>query len=512
MSLQDLPPELTERVVDFLRLSDICSLRLTSRSLAVKIVQTRLKASFRRKSIELTEEGLRSFVAITGSVSGDLGCLLQDLTLIAPVYNFLTLTTDLEKNGRLVADLTSLHDGFPIIPNGGLSREQLRQTRLDLAVLKERLAEQIDFWRRRRDVELLRQAFSNLDAYGASLHVLRIEVVVYTVDTTTPLLPIFGGIEKPIWDSAAHSSHALFASLANCDLPIHSLNLFNTSRMVRCSIPLGELNRVDFASIRLGLSLNHLTELSLRVSDRHVDGRIYKGLQKTTQDNFDGLRSLLRTCPGIQKLDLAHFSRVLVGKEKKQHGRLLRALDESDLRYLHCLTLQGLDLTEHELLTTLQGFGTLRSLSLRYISLKEGSFTPIFDYCTVVSSMERLELDSLSHKVDLSGVFEHRIIRFEPPWVVWSRCYPLYDDEIPEYPDSRASYRRASDTSTDHRIEHQFFHDVLDAPYIRSWDQDMRNRFGPFRGQRGKPSCLQSNVRPEHTWRYYDVGKTRRGP
>jgi hypothetical protein len=85
MSLQDLPPELTERVVDFLRLSGICSLRLTSRSLAVKTVQTRLKASFRRKSVEITEEGLRSFVAITGSVSVDLGCLLQDLTLIAPV-------------------------------------------------------------------------------------------------------------------------------------------------------------------------------------------------------------------------------------------------------------------------------------------------------------------------------------------------------------------------------------------------------------------------------------------
>jgi hypothetical protein len=186
--------------------------------------------------------------------------------------------------------MSSLRDGFPEIRRRKLSNEQSRQTRLDLAVLKERLAEQVDFWRRRRDVELLRQAFSNLDAYGASLHVLRIEVVVYTVDTTTPLLPIFGGIEKPIWDSAAHSSHALFASLAGCDLPVQSLNLFNTSRMVRCSLPLDELNRVDFASIRLGLSLNHLMELSLRVSDRHVDGRIYKGLQKTDT----------RSCPFLQ--------------------------------------------------------------------------------------------------------------------------------------------------------------------------------------------------------------------
>jgi hypothetical protein len=314
MSLQDLPPELTERIVILLHLSDICSLRLTSRSLAVKTFQRRLKTSFRKKRVEITEEGLRSFVAITG-FSGDLGCLLQDLTLVEPVYNSLTLTTDLEKEAKLVAEFTS-HSGYKL-HRQELSEEQLRQTRLDLAVLKERRAEQIDFRRRRRDVELLRQAFSNLDAYGASLRVLRSEVAIYIDDTTTPRLPIFGRDEKPIWDSASHVSRTLFASLADCDLPIQSLNLFNISRMVRCSLPLEELNRVDFASIRLGLSLNHLTELSLRVSDRHVDDLIYKGLpEEFVQDNFDGLKSFLRTCPSIQKLDLAHFSRVVVDKKR----------------------------------------------------------------------------------------------------------------------------------------------------------------------------------------------------
>jgi hypothetical protein len=435
------------------------------------------------------------------------GCLLQNLTLVEPVYNSLTLTTDLEKEAKLNAEFTS-HSGYKIHRHE-LSEEQLRQTRLDLAVLKERRAEQIDFRRRRRDVELLRQAFSSLDAYGASLRVLRSEVAIYIDDTTTPRLPIFGRDEKPIWDSASHVSRTLFASLADCDLPIQSLNLFNTSQTVRCSLPLEELNRVDFASIRLGLSLNHLTELSLRVSDCHVDDLVYKGLpEEFVQDDFDGLKSLLRTCPGIQKLDLAHFSGVVIDKEMKQHGRLLQALGESNLRYLHCLTLQGLDLTEPELLTTLQGFETLRSLSLRYISLKEGSFTPIFDYCTTESSVERMELDSLSHKVILHGKSQSCIIRFEPPWVVRSHCYPHYDDDIAEYPDSRASYRRASDSSTDHRIQYQSFHDVFDAPHIRSWKQGMVNRFGPLRGQLGKPSCLQSYVRPEHTWRYYDVGKT----
>ena len=358
-------------------------------------------------------------------------------------------------------------------------------------------------------MELLRQTFFNLDAHGASLRVLRTEVVVYMDDTTTPLLPFFGGHEQPIWASAAHVGRTLFASLAGCDLPVQSLNLFNTSRMVRCSLPLDELNRVDFASIRLGLSLNYLTELSLRVSDRHVDDQIYKGLlEEFAQDDLDGLRSLLQACPSIQKLDLAHFSRVFIAKGWKRHGRILQALTQSNLRYLHCLTLQGLDLTERELLITLQGFATLRRLSLRYISLKKGSFTPIFDYCTVVSSMEQLEFDSLTHKVDLHGDLEPRIVRFYPPWVVRSEDFPLYNEEIPEYPESRASYRRALDDSTDRRIKHDFFHDVFDVSYVNSWNQDMKSRFGHLRGKTGMPSCLQPHVLPERTWQYIDLDET----
>jgi hypothetical protein len=199
--------------------------------------------------------------------------------------------------------------------------------------------------------------------------------------------------------------------------------------MVRCSLALDELNRVDFASVRLGQSLNHLTELSLSVSDRHVDDQIYRWLpEETAQDNFDGLRSLLRTCPSIQKLDLAHFSRIFIRRGSKQHGCLLRMLGESNLRRLQCLTLQGLCLSEHELLTSLQNLGTLRSLSLRCITLKNGSFKPIFDYCTIKAAMERLECDSLSHEVNLGDRSEQRIILYEPPWKVLPSFYPFHSN------------------------------------------------------------------------------------
>jgi hypothetical protein len=103
MSLQDLPPELTERIIILLPLSDISSLRLTNRCLASKAAQKHLKASFRTKAVELTEQRLRLFVAVTAS--GSLGCLLQDLTIIAPVYNTLELTTRIEKKTAKIAQL-----------------------------------------------------------------------------------------------------------------------------------------------------------------------------------------------------------------------------------------------------------------------------------------------------------------------------------------------------------------------------------------------------------------------
>lgn len=172
---------------------------------------------------------LSSFVAVT--TSGGLGCLLQDLTLVAPVYNTSELTAQLEEKVVRFAELDD-HGRCAGTDWRDLTEEEMRQTELDLAILEERHAEQLDLLRHQRDVGLLSQAFSNLAAYGASLRMLRIEVEIYKDDTTTPLLPLFGGSWEPTWASAANASRTLFASLAACDLPSQSLNLFNSSRMV----------------------------------------------------------------------------------------------------------------------------------------------------------------------------------------------------------------------------------------------------------------------------------------
>lgn len=496
MSLQDLPPEITERVVVLLPLSDISSLRLTNKRLAWNAAQKHLKASFRAKRVELTEQRLRLFVAVTAS--DGLGCLLQDLTVVAPVYNTLELTARIGKKTAKVAELDE-NGRSCRMGRKYLTEEEVRQAELDLAILRRRHAEQLDFKRRGRDVELLSQAFSNLATHGASLRMLRTEVVAYKDDTTTPLLPLFGGSEYPIWTAAAYASHTLFASLANRDLSVRSMNLFNSMRMLRCSLSDDEFNSVDFTSGGLDMSVSHLAELSWSISDTIFDqnSRASSSEDATKEFNFDGLRSLLRTCSSIRKLDLTYFTWKYGDSTNAHCGGILRELGESNLLCLRHLTLHGFRVTEHELLTSLQGCGVLRSLSLRYIHLLDGKFKPILDYCTMDAAMEEVELDSLFEPEN--DTFELDIIQFKRPWVVQSS-----EPETPPvgYPNSRASYRRPSDTAASYRIRHHRYRGrTWDSCAMQAWRQDLSNHFGPL-PEEGKPSCLQPYVSPERLWSY----------
>jgi hypothetical protein len=489
MSLQGLPPELTERIIVLLPLPDICSLRLTNRNLASNTTQKHFKTSFRTKRVQITEQQLSSFVAVTAN--GGLGCLLQDLTLIAPVYNTSGLTSRIKNKIASFAklDTNRQYCGSTV---RSLSKQEARRARLDLADLQERLAAQLDMIHHRRDVGLLSQALSNLVAHGNSLQMLRVEVEIYKDDATTPLLPLFGGSWKPIWASAANASHTLFASLAACDLRINGMDLFSSTRMFRCSLSCNELNHVDFASVRPGGSLGHLSELSLRVSDQNVNRSLDEEiLRELTQvSDFEGVRSLLRACPNIRKLDLTNFFLRYVNDTESTCQRILRTLAESPLPRLQDLTLQGFRTTGEELLALLQGFRTIRSLALHYINLTDGSFQPILDYCTMNANMEAVDLDSL---------YETDMLQFEPPWVL----QPSVPGSLRAgYPDSRASYRRASADAASHQINYEVRHGrTLDAGYIRAWRQDLKNRFGPLT-EEGKPSYLQPHVPPEATWRW----------
>jgi hypothetical protein len=168
-------------------------------------------------------------------------------------------------------------------------------------------------------------------------------------------------------------------------------------RMLRRSLSYDDLNSVDFASGRLDMSVGHLAELSWSISDWVIDQSSdeISSEEVTNESSLHGLQSLLQTCYSIRELDLAYFSMAHDDRTNAQCGYILRALGESSLSCLEHLWLQGFKATEHELLALLQSCGALWRLSLRYITLKDGSFKPMLDYRTLHAGMEELELDSL---------------------------------------------------------------------------------------------------------------------
>lgn len=243
-----------------------------------------------------------------------------------------------------------------------------------------------------------------------------------------------------------------------------------------------------------------------RIFDQSSDRNRFYG-EANQQSDLDGLRSLVRTCPSVH----THFSLDFIDDSNVHFGRIFRALGESSLSYLKNLTLKGFKVTESELLKLIQGFETLRNLSLCYVKLTNGSFKRILDYCTVEVAMEQLELESLFERRAIKNSFEARVIQFEPPCMVRPKETP------PEgFPASRASFRRASNEEACHRIRHQFHQASIivavtyhnrdrrrpgDSPSIREWKQDLKNRFGLL-PKNGKPSCFQPHVTPEQLWRY----------
>ena len=80
--------------------------------------------------------------------------MLQDLTLVAPVYNTFEMTARLEEKALDFAEL--IDDVRDVTPSSrDLTEEELRQAEIDLSVLQERLKTQLDMIHRQRDVQLL---------------------------------------------------------------------------------------------------------------------------------------------------------------------------------------------------------------------------------------------------------------------------------------------------------------------------------------------------------------------
>jgi hypothetical protein len=389
MSLHNLPYEIIECIVVLLDLKDICMLRLTSKYMAFSVVQNRYRSFFKAKSVDLTPSALKAFSEATEL--GQLGCLVQDLTLIG-------------------------------IASSPEFRQDLEETKTILS--------------------LLVQAFKNITLSNNTSVSLSLKVSVIDYETKERRAPIcyFRNL-KFVWAVAAQTFHITIQALAKTSLLLHGFNVFNDKRLDLCSLACDELGKVDFKDEGLRKSFSELKTLSLSLSDKVLDIPSSLNNHAPTDEerwdalasaiaasNFVGLSDFLSLFSSLQTFDLHYFQLQSAGyrishREDRPHAALLRQVVSSgSLPKLSQCTLRGVIASSEDLLLFIKSTAP-QYLSLNHVKVINGSFRLIFEYCT--SSMASIE------NISLIDLYDSRRLQFWPignsrPDYPWNGPVVLY--------------------------------------------------------------------------------------
>jgi hypothetical protein len=171
LGLEGCPNEAIECIVVHLGLIDIRSLRLSSRALGIKATEDHFKSYFHSKHVDITHSALSAFVDITGP--GELGCFIQDLTLVGVVNNTKLLESMLREGEEEYEEEDEEEDeegdeegdeeedeDMEYEPR---TEEQIK-AELDLKILEDRQTDYEQLHESGTDVSLLSEAFRNIVA------------------------------------------------------------------------------------------------------------------------------------------------------------------------------------------------------------------------------------------------------------------------------------------------------------------------------------------------------------
>ena len=325
-SLEDLPVEIIELAVSLLSLSDVCSVRLVSRQLAVKASEGCFLTSCASKHVDISNTCLQTFVHMTQP--GGIGCVLRDLTVVGVAI----ITHDLQFLLR--------KKKCPVIKYPGehldCTREEL-DARRELRALKQREVEHGIFAASGLDTALLEEGFRNLAANSKTrgLRSLSLEVVAYRDACGTRVQPIDANSWELIWTAAVETLRVTFTALADSGLAVEKLILFNTQQ--QCSVEVKVLS--DLLDARQMTCLESVKSLAVSFSDpiihdreqpksideaeddeveddaaetRRVPTEVLRA-QVADQRGFTGLASLLKLMPMLEELELHSYRLPLPG-------------------------------------------------------------------------------------------------------------------------------------------------------------------------------------------------------
>ncbi|RYC61080.1 hypothetical protein CHU98_g5149 [Xylaria longipes] len=417
IGLESCPAEIVESIVKSLDVTDVGSLRLTSRCLHSKATQRHFSSYFWSKRVKVTSPSLEYFRVLTQR--GSLGCEIRDLTLVGVV-----------NNTKRIEAAVKAHSDDPSQRNLDIfqKRQQNHQQSLHSGQLLRHLSD----------------AFKNIAANSATgkLHSLSLEVTVYRTDANRELSPASGGSWRLIWQSAAETFRIVFSALQESELQIDNLNIFNGSRLHRCSVASNELSNMNYSGPGLSKTLGSVSSLSISVSDRILDltpqdaqasgdsadeidwsdesdtdlvtFRVYA----YNEINFSGLAGLIRACKILKSLHIHQYGvnrrrldPYLHIPNERLFQRSIATLDTSPP--IEECSLCGVFIRESDLLAFLKGISSsLRRFSMKTVTMTTGSFRAAFDYiASDISNLEYLYFDELMIGRDLihfTGIGEPR--------------------------------------------------------------------------------------------------------
>lgn len=496
-TLEGLPNEIVETVVGYLDLQSIGSLRHTSRTLAAKATQDRFKSFFKSKHVDITRPSLQAFVEAMRP--GHLGCLLQNLTLVGIVNNTIMLA-------KLAAKAKEIEDERDEESEDGEgddedeegkedNEESVESLARELAILVQRQEDFDDMHEAGTDVELLRQAFTNLKANGNSeISSVSLAIEIYREDPVKRVQPgdFKAGSWKMIWQCAAETYRTALLSWGASGPHINQLQVYEGIQ--RCSLAGNEIDTLDFTEAGLVDALSSLRSLSMSLSDKIVeltatdigdtgdpsDSVDWEAAEETRpveevqdevdrQSNYKGLTILLQQCPRLESLTLHHFKLDTqpMMPEINFHRYLYmeHIAEKAHLPRLKALTLRGILINAKALLSFVKQAPALSTISLQHVGLRQATFRDFFDYCTSDrTQLERLYFDDL-HDAGL--------VLFEEPGGP--------EPTLGNIPCGNTLDRSGAEVRKPIRYRYpQADYLLIGNPFLATWRSDIRKEYGPI--------------------------------
>jgi hypothetical protein len=295
-TLDGIPNELFDCVLQYLKFNSIGNLRLANRAFNARATQKKFRSCFQNVHLYIEQSKLESFAAVA---KGPMGRLVENLVIVG-------LAHDLEHLSRII------QRGEEYVPHAKhyrLPGEMRKCTPKELDVyeyalraLQRQKVEQEMFFDDPEAVEFLRQVFMTLAAHDQyKLHSLSMEFGVFQKPAAMkiPWHDLREIDERLMLATASKTCSVICAAISSTSMSFDSLTVFHmTPRYYE--LPCNELSRFEWEISGYAPMISTLKSLSLFISDpisaEQTDTNDILWAKLSKETNFSSIPKLLKAC------------------------------------------------------------------------------------------------------------------------------------------------------------------------------------------------------------------------